>query len=165
MSTKHPPATFSDIVKLERDAQGDLILELCDGSRHVAVLPVRGFPISQPDYGISLVDANSREVVWIENLGQCHDQICSLIRDELAMRDFLPVIRQILNISHNSEPSEWDVQTDRGRTQFVLNAMEDVRRLDAKRAMVTDANNVQYVVMDIGQLDTKTRRFMERYLA
>lgn len=165
MSTKHPPAKFSDIVLLERDAQGDLILELRDGARHVAVRPVRGFPITQPDYGISLVDAEAREVVWIENLGDCRDEVCALIRDELAMRDFLPVINRIYNISHSREPSEWDVQTDRGRAQFVLNAMEDVRRLDAKRAMITDANNVQYVIMNLGQLDIKTRRFMERYLA
>lgn len=165
MSSKHPPATFADIVQLERDAQGDLVLQLRDGTRHVAVRPVRGFPISQPDYGISLVDSNAREVVWIEQLGDCHDAVCSLIRDELAMRDFLPVIQRIYSISHNREPSEWDVQTDRGRVQFVLNVMEDVRRLDAQRAMVTDGNNVQYLVADLTKLDAKTRRFMERYLA
>ena len=127
--------------------------------------PLRGFPITQPDYGISLVDADAREVVWIENLNDCHDEVCALLRDELAMRDFLPVIERIHGISHNREPSEWDVQTDRGRVQFVLKVMEDVRRLDAKRAMVTDANNVQYLIMNLAQLDTKTRRFMERYLA
>lgn len=165
MSTKHPAATFADIMLLERDAQGDLILQLRDGTRHVAVRPVRGFPITQPDYGISLVGADAREVVWIENLGDCRDDVRSLIRDELAMRDFLPVIERIYTISHSREPSEWDVQTDRGRTQFVLNVMEDVRRLDGKRAMVTDANNVQYLVTNLGQLDSKTRRFMERYLA
>jgi len=165
MSTKHPAATFSDIVQLERDAQGDLILRLRDGTRHVSVRPVRGFPITQPDYGISLVDADAREVVWIENLGNCRDDVCSLIRDELAMRDFLPVIERIYSISHNREPSEWDVQTDRGRVHFVLNVMEDVRRLDAKRAMVTDANKVQYLVTNVAHLDATTRRFMERYLA
>jgi hypothetical protein len=165
MSTKHPPATFSDIAHLERDAQGDLVLQLRDGTRHHSIRPVRGFPITQPDYGISLVDGDAREVVWIENLGDCHDEICQLIRAELAMRDFLPVIERIYSISHNREPSEWDVQTDRGRVQFVLNVMEDVRRLDAKRAMVTDANNVQYLVANLAQLDVKTRRFMERYLA
>ncbi len=165
MSTKHPPATFADIELLERDAQGDLVLQLRNGTRHGSIRPVRGFPISQPDYGISLVDGDSREIVWIENLGQCDNAICSLIRDELAMRDFLPVIQRINNISHNREPSEWDVQTDRGRVQFVLNVMEDVRRLDSQRAMVTDGNNVQYLVTNLSKLDAKTRRYLERYLA
>lgn len=165
MSTKHPPAASADIVLLERDPQGDLILELRDGSKYLAVRPVRGFPITQPDYGISLVDADTREVVWIENLGKCREDVAALIRDELAMRDFLPVISRIYNISHNREPSEWDVQTDRGRTQFVLKVMEDVRRLDTKRAMITDANNVQYLIINLSQLDVKTRRYMERYLA
>ena len=106
-------------------------------------VPCGVFPISQPDYGISLVDGDAREVVWIENLGDCQDAVCSLIRDELAMRDFLPVIQRIYSISGTHEPSEWDVQTDRGRVQFILNVIEDVRRLDAQRAMVTDGNNVQ----------------------
>jgi hypothetical protein len=165
MSTKHPPATFADIELLERDAQGDLVLQLRDGTRHGSIRPVRGFPISQPDYGISLVDGEAREVVWIENLSTCDSAICTLIRDELAMRDFLPVIQRIYSISGTHEPSEWDVQTDRGRVQFILNVMEDVRRLDAQRAMVTDGNNVQYLVMNLGMMDAKTRRYLERYLA
>lgn len=165
MPTKHPPATFADIELLERDVHGDLVLQLRDGTRHGSIRPVRGFPISQPDYGISLVDGDAREVVWIENLGQCDNAVCALIRDELAMRDFLPVIQRIYSISGTHEPSEWDVQTDRGRVQFVLNVMEDVRRLDAQRAMVTDGNNVQYLVMNLGTLDAKTRRYLERYLA
>ena len=164
MSSKHPAATFADIVSLERDAQGDLVLQLRNGTHHVSVRPVRGFPITQPDYGISLVDGDAREVVWIENLAACDNAVCALIRDELAMRDFLPVIQRIYNISHNREPSEWDVQTDRGRVQFILNVMEDVRRLDAQRAMVTDGNNVQYIVTNLSKVDAKTRRYLERYL-
>jgi hypothetical protein len=164
MSSKHPPATFADIELLERNVQGDLVLQLRNGTRHVPVRPVRGFPITQPDYGISLVDDDAREVVWIENLGACDNVVCSLIRDELAMRDFLPVIQRIYSISHNREPSEWDVQTDRGRVQFVLKVIEDVRRLDAQRAMVTDGNNVQYLVTNLSRLDAKTRRYLERYL-
>lgn len=165
MTSKHPAATMTDIDQLERDAQGDLILQLRDGTRHYSIRPVRGFPITQADYGISLVDGDAREVLWIENLNECREDIRSLLREELAMRDFLPVIQRINSISHNREPSEWDVQTDRGRVQFVLNVMEDVRRLDAKRAMVTDANNVQYLIANLAQLDAKTRRYMERYLA
>jgi len=165
MSTKHPPATFADIELLERDAQGDLVLQLRNGARHTSIRPVRGFPISQPDYGISLVDGDAREVVWIENLSTCDSAVCTLIRNELAMRDFLPVIQRIYSISSNHEPSEWDVQTDRGRVQFVLNEIENVRRLDSQRAMVTDGNNVQYLVMNMSRLDAKTRRYLERYLA
>lgn len=165
MSLRPPPATLAEIAQLDRNAQGDLVLQLRDGTRHVAVRPVRGFPITQPDYGVSLVDRDAREIVWIENLSDCDPAISALVRDELAMRDFLPVIQRIHTISHSREPSEWDVETDHGRVQFVLNVMEDVRRLDTQRAMVTDANNVQYLVTNMGRLDTKTRRFLERYLA
>ncbi|MGC4007141.1 MAG: DUF1854 domain-containing protein [Pirellulales bacterium] len=134
-----------------------------DGRPAKRVRAVRGFPITQPDYGISLVDDHGREAVWIERLDACAAPIREMVESELAMRDFLPVISRIERISSNNEPCEWDVLTDRGRTTFVLNSDEDVRRLDANRVMVTDGNKVQYLVEDIRAVDNVTRKYLERY--
>jgi hypothetical protein len=76
----------------------------------------------------------------------------------------MPVLRRIVRISANSEPCEWEVETDRGCTTFVLKIDEDVRRLDDRRAMVTDANGVSYLIADLETLDAGSRRYLERYL-
>jgi hypothetical protein len=160
-----PLATMADLERIEQDSFGQMRLILNNGQQIDAIRTVRSFPITEPDFGISLVDRDGREVAWIEQLSQCPPAIQQAIRDSLAMRDFLPVIQRILDISSNNEPCEWQVQTDRGPLTFVLNSDEDVRRLDAKRAIVTDGNKVQYLVQDFEKLDTTTRKYLERYLS
>jgi len=158
------PHTEVEIAALTRDAWGKLVLELIDGTRIVDIRPVRGFPITCPDYGISLVDRDGREAVWIARLSACPAEVRARLEEDLAARDFLPRIEKIHGLSSIREPCEWDVQTDRGRTRFVLKSDEDVRRLDARRAMITDAHGVQYLVPEVGRMDRVSRRYLERYL-
>jgi hypothetical protein len=62
------------------------------------------------------------------------------------------------------EPSEWEVETDRGPTRFILNNEDDVRRLDDQRALVIDASGIRYLIPDLRSLDAASRRVLERYL-
>jgi hypothetical protein len=155
-----PPGGF----RLHRDAWGRLVLTRPDGSEFAGVVPVRGFPFSAPRHGISLRDATGREIVWIENLDALPTELQGEIEAELAEREFMPVIRRIRHIQPRLEPSEWEVETDRGPTRFVLNTADDVRRLDDYRATIVDANGVRYLVLDMHKLDGTSRRFLERYL-
>jgi hypothetical protein len=146
------------------DPLGRLVFRDADGSEHADVTPVRGFPVSDPDYGVSICDAGGRELLWIERLMDLPAEPRETLRMELSRREFMPVLQRITRISSNAEPCEWDVETDRGRTSFVLRTDEDVRRLDDCRAMVTDANGVSYLIPDLDALDAASRRYLERYL-
>ncbi len=134
------------------------------GQEHAGVEPVRGFPVSDPDYGVSIVDDNGGELVWIRRLADLPAQLRELIEQELDQREFMPVLSRIIQISANSEPCEWEVETDRGRTTFLLKTDEDVRRIDEHRAMITDSNGIPYLIDNIDALDPKSRRYLERYL-
>jgi hypothetical protein len=151
-------------IHLSYDSLGRLVFRDGAGREHVDVTPVRGFPISEPDYGISICDADGHELLWIERLSQLPIGVRDTLESDLAQREFMPVIERIERISANSEPCEWEVLTDRGRTSFVLKIDEDVRRLDDQRAMVTDANGVSYLIPDLAALDAGSRRYLERYL-
>jgi hypothetical protein len=146
------------------DSLGRLVFRDAAGREHVDVTPVRGFPISAPDYGVSICDSEGHELLWIERLSQLPIAVRDTLESDLAQREFMPVIEHIERISANSEPCEWEVLTDRGRTSFVLKIDEDVRRLDDQRAMVTDANGVSYLIPDLAALDAPSRRYLERYL-
>jgi hypothetical protein len=151
-------------IALSYDSLGRLVFRDAEGREHVDVTPVRGFPISEPDYGVSICDAEGRELLWIERLGDLSAEQRETLRMELARREFMPVLQRITRISTNAEPCEWEVETDRGRTSFVLRSDEDVRRLDDSRAMVTDANGVSYLIPNLETLDATSRRYLERYL-
>ena len=146
------------------DPLGRLVFRDGGGREHADVTPVRGFPISSPDYGVSICDDNGHELLWIERLADLPAAAREILEADLAQREFMPVLQRIERISANSEPCEWEVVTDRGPTRFVLKIDEDVRRLDDRRAMVTDANGVSYLIPDLAALDAGSRRYLERYL-
>ena len=56
--------------QLERDSWGKLILIDDGGQRHAGIMPVRGFPISDPHHFVSICDAAGHELVCIENVAE-----------------------------------------------------------------------------------------------
>ena len=157
----HPrPAPFT----LHYDAWGRLVLTDADGRQHVGVEPVRAFPISDPCHGLALLSPEGRELAWIDSLDDLPPPVRRVLEEDLARREFLPVIRRILKVSAPVEPSEWEVETDRGRTRFVLNSEDDIRPLSDSRALVLDARGIRYLIPDVRRLDATSRRLLERYL-
>jgi hypothetical protein len=149
---------------LHHDAWGRLVLTEPGGRQHVGVTPVRAFPVSAPHQGIALCNTGGSELFWIEDLDELPAPLRQQLQEELGRRTFLPVLRQVLRISAPMEPSEWEVETDRGRTRFRLEGEDDVHRLEGHRALVTDANGIRYLIPDLRALDATSRRLLERYL-
>ncbi len=150
--------------RLHLDAWGRLVLTGEDGREHVGVEVVRGFPITAPRRGISLLDAGGRELVWIEDLDELGEPLRQLLEEELPRREFLPQLRRVLSVSGVVEPTEWAVETDRGLARFILNNEDDVCPLGEGRAMVIDAHGIRYLIANVEALDPLSRRLLERYL-
>ena len=146
------------------DPLGRLVYRDASGCQYVGVIPVRGFPVSEPDYGVSNCDTEGRGLLDGLLDEPFMNDARAAIEVELTHREFLPVLRKVVRISTNSEPCEWEVETNRGATRFVLRTDEDVRRLDGERALVTDAQGVSYLIEDLRALDPASRRYLERYL-
>ncbi|WP_233237778.1 DUF1854 domain-containing protein [Bordetella sp. LUAb4] len=149
---------------LHRNAQGRLVHTGGDGSVREGVLPVRAFPISDPDRGLSLVDAEGHEVVWIERLEDLPVDVAALLREELASREFMPEIQRIVAVQGYATPSSWDVMTDRGPTTFVLRGEEDIRRLGAHTLLIADSHGIHYLVRDLSTMDKPSRKLLDRFL-
>jgi hypothetical protein len=149
---------------LTHDSFGRLVLIDNQGVRHIDVTPVRAFPNTDPQHWISLVSAEGTEIVCLPDLHDLPSATRRILDDEFANREFAPLIQRIVSISTVSEPSEWTVETDRGPAQFVLQSDSDVRRIDAQRAMVVDAHGTRYRIDHLDGLDSRSRRYLERYL-
>jgi Domain of unknown function (DUF1854) len=149
---------------LERDVAGRLVLTDRWGKVHVDVVPVRSFPISEPDGWISLLDGHGREIACVDDLAHVSPDIRELIRQELAEREFLPRIERVVRVLTSKEPHVWDVITDRGPVQFLLRDDDDIRRLGPHRAILVDMHGVRFYIPDSRQLDAKSRRILSQYL-
>lgn len=149
---------------LTRDAHGRLNLTTADGTVHEGVVPVRAFPISAPDGGLSLVSADGHELRWIERLADLPAGVRQAIDAELAVREFTPMIRRIVEVSTFSTPSTWTVDTDRGRTDLVLKSEDDIRRLGNGRLLISTAQGLQFGITQASGLDRHSRKLLERFL-
>lgn len=148
-----------------RDAFGRLVVHTPDGAVHEGVLPVRAFPIQAPQDGVALVNADGREVVWVASLEALEAPCRQLIEQELALREFMPVIERIVAVSGFVTPCTWTVDTDRGRTHFVLRGEEDVRRHGVGGTLlISDSHSIQYLVRDLHALDAHSRRILDRFM-
>jgi Domain of unknown function (DUF1854) len=150
--------------RLHYDGWGRLVLTTADGCEVVGIEPVRAFPITDPRRGISLCDAEGREVLWLDDLDAVPLPVRTILESELARRHFLPILERIVGIHGATEPTTWDVITDRGSTTFTLKSEEDVRRVAGQRLIVTDAFGSRYLVSDLRTLDRSSRRLLERYV-
>ncbi|MDD0839055.1 DUF1854 domain-containing protein [Curvibacter sp. HBC61] len=150
--------------QLQRHPLGRLVLIDAEGQSHLGVTPVRAFPIAAPDEGLSLVGPEGHELAWVPRLDQLPAPERTLIEEELASREFNPVVKRLLAVSSFSTPCTWTVETDRGPTQFVLKTEDDIRRLERGKLLISGGQGIVYQVADMQALDRASRKLLERFL-
>lgn len=158
------PAGPASAFTLHRDAWGRLVLVDAHGEEYPGVEPVRAFPISDSAHAIAICDSDGREVLYVDDPARLPDSLRQVLEAELAQREFMPIVTRIRAVSSDSAPSEWDIDTDRGPTHFILNNEDDVRRLNPNQALLIDVQGLRYFIPSISALDAHSRRTLERYL-
>ena len=161
---KRDNADMKESFSLSRDALGCLVFCDQEGREHIDVKPIRIFPISDPEHWVSICDADGNEIICIEDLNQLPGQVRHILLEELGVREFLPIIKKIMGISSRFEPSEWQVETDRGETCFILNDEDDIHRLSFYRILIIDAHRIRYLIPDMRRLDSASRRVLAHYI-
>ncbi len=153
--------------QLRQDAFGNLDLVWSDGQVVERVTPVRAFPFSDPEQGLSLVDSEGHEVLWLDSINQLKAADRVLVDEALASREFMPVITQIESVSSFNTPSTWQVQTAQGKTQLVLKGEEHIRRIHGmggNTLLISDNHGIQFLIRDLAALDKHSRRLLDRFL-
>jgi hypothetical protein len=148
---------------LFRDAFARLVMIDAVGQEHVGVEVVRAFPISEPDRWISICDADGHEILSLDDTGQLSPEIRTVLLEELAKREFVPLIRRIVKVWDQTDPQEWHVVTDRGPTSFCVDSDEDIRRLQPRQVLIVDGHGIRYLIPDTLQLDSRSRRILDRF--
>lgn len=151
------------IVAFQRDAWNRLLAALPGDGRPIPVEPVRCFPLTHPDEHIALVDAKGHEVLRIASLEDLPSEQRQLLEQELAQREFSPVIQRVLRAGP-SVPCVWDVETDRGPTRIEIGSEDDLRRLPDGMIIVVDTNGIRFRIPHADRLDAQSRAILRRFL-
>ncbi len=149
--------------QIERDALGRLVFIDSKGERHVGVHPVRAFPITAPDAGIGIMNQEGKEVCWFPNQAAISKAEWVLLEEDLAEREFMPVIERITQVSTFATPSIWDIETDRGPTRIRLKGEDDIRRIAGNTLLIADSNGLQFLIKDATALDKVSKKLLDRF--
>jgi hypothetical protein len=154
----------ADVHRLLKDAHGSLVFIDELGHHHVGVIPVQAFPIDSPGEHLSLVSTEGHELAFVPALSDLDAETCNFVLEEIAQREFIPVIERLISVSTFSTPTTWSVRTDRGMSSFVLKGEEDIRRVSAQTLIVADAHGVQFLIRDLPSLNASSRKLLDRFL-
>jgi hypothetical protein len=152
------------IGRLTRTPDGRLCYTGPGGEIFENVVPVRAFPISAPDGGVSLMSAEGQELLWLDSLNDLPHPELELISQALSQREFMPEIQRLSAVSGFVTPCTWFVETDRGATRFILKGEEDIRRLNSSTLMISDSQGIHYLLRDLSALDRMSRKLLDRFL-
>lgn len=157
-------------------SSGQLIsLTLTDPSGRVEfferIVPIRAFPISTPDEFISIREPDSQlkgrgeEIGMIRRLSDFPKEAADLITLELSRRYFTPAIQRIHSFSEKFGYAYWDVTTDAGRMEFIMNnPTSSIRTLEDGRVFMYDIDGNCLTIPDPKALDKHSYRKIEVYL-
>ena len=159
MTQVHQQATH----QLKRDSLGRLVFIDAHGHSHIGIYPVRAFPITAPGAGVGIMDQSGKEVHWYPDVAAIPSSELELIEEELAAREFMPVIEKITKVSTFATPSVWDIETDRGPTRIRLKGEEDIRRIAGNTLLIADSNGLQFLIKNSTQLDKVSKKLLDRF--
>ncbi len=158
--TNESPAVDS-VHTFALDQRGRLVATDANGNRYTGLLPMRLFPMTDPENWISVFDEHGNEVCCLAAIAVLDKTSAQALRSALSASEFVPVIERVVQISSNDPPCRWEVETDHGNTEFIINDEKDLRRISQWSVLIVDARGVRYSVPDVRKLNAYGRRAIE----
>ena len=135
------------------------------------VVPVRAFPITDPEEFISVKEPDSKEkgkgaeIGMIRRLSDFDGESVVLLREELSRRYFTPEIKRITGVKEKFGYSYWDAETSAGNVSFVMtNVSSNIRTLEDGRVFIHDIDGNCFCISDPAKLDKASFKKIEIYL-
>jgi len=150
-------------VKIYKDEFNILKLELNnngDGTKCSAIEVAMGFPLTNPDIFISLVELKDgkkeKEIGIIEDVKKLDSKSKKVLKAELKRAYFMPQITRINRMKENHGIMKFNVETDKGQREFETKYKEDIRKLKGGHIVIKDSDGNRYEIKDFRKLDQRS---------
>ena len=135
------------------------------------VVPVRAFPITEPEEFISIKEPDSREkgkgaeIGLIRKMSDFDTETQALLREELDRRYFTPIIKRLTGVKEKFGYYYWDAETSAGKVSFVMtNVSSNIRTLEDGRVFIHDIDGNCFQIPDPSKLDKASLKKIEIYM-
>lgn len=125
------------------------------------------FPLTNPEEFISIreADEKAKEIGMIEKLSQLEPDQQEMIREQIKLRYFIPVIIKVMDVKDEYGYAYWHVQTNFGVCRFTTRMSGDaVVSLSDSRLMVTDIDGNRYEIPDFYKLSITERKKLDLFI-
>jgi hypothetical protein len=146
------PATL----RFFRAEDGVARLELAGDRSLLGVSVSRLFPITQRLEFLTLADATGEEVGILRDLRALPKAMRRIVLEELRKRYLVPQITYVHSLRTEYGILYWDVETSRGRREFVVREVRDnIREFAGNRLQITDVDGNQFEIRNSEELRGK----------
>lgn len=125
------------------------------------------FPLTSPEEYISIreADEKAKEIGLIQKLTDLKKEEQEMIREQVRLRYFMPVIRKVLDVKDEYGYAYWHVVTDFGNCRFTTHMGGDaVIALGEVRYQVTDIDGNRYEIPDLYALSVMERKKLDLFI-
>lgn len=125
------------------------------------------FPLTNPDEFISIreADEKAKEIGIIQSIRDLGKDAQEMIREQVRLRYFMPVIRKVMDVKDEYGYAYWHVTTDYGVCRFTTHMGGDaVVNLSEARYQVTDIDGNRYEIPDLYGLTVMERKKLDLFI-
>ncbi len=163
IAVTHPENVDTDKLRLFREPAWKLRLTIDDDRSYLRVKVVRAAPLSYPDQYISFLDGKDEEICMVDDLKALDSSTSTLVAEELERRYLTATIQSVSTIRNEYGTSYWEVQTNRGQREFVVqNVSENAQWLGDHRLLIIDVDGNRFEIPRLDELDKKSLGLVEQ---
>jgi hypothetical protein len=158
-----------DVCRIHLGTYGALHVTVQGEAIYGGVFAVYAFPVGHPNEYISLVhtgsDDGEKEIGIIRDLAEFPEPQADLVRLALERRYFVHTIRRICRIGWKHGFVALDVETDKGRVEFLMRCQRK-RAVDYGRRgkVLIDVSENRYLIPDVSRLSPREHRDFTRII-
>jgi len=150
---------------LKRDEDGALVLSVADQDPVSNVRVVRAAPLSHPSRYITFLDEKGRELCTVDRLDDLSSSARQLVEEGLAEYYLGHIIQRINDLESEFGIAYWDVETPRGRRDFVVSDVQSsITWLSPTRLLIVDVDGNRFEIPDLQVLDPRSQKLVEMSL-
>ena len=125
------------------------------------------FPLTNPEEFVSIreADEKAREIGMVEKLSLLPADQQEMLREQIKLRYFMPVITKVLDVKDEYGYAYWNVVTTFGACRFTTQMSGDaVVHLSDSRLLVTDIDGNRYEIPDFYRLSVMERKKLDLFI-
>jgi hypothetical protein len=161
----HPEHVDPRDIRLFREPPWRLRMTIEGDRSYLQVKVARAAPLSYPSHYICFLDSKDEVICTVKDPSDLDARSRHIVQEEIARRYLTSVIRRISSVRSEFGASYWDVETNRGRCEFVVKDIsENAHWIDDGRLLLIDVDGNRFEIPDITVLDKKSAGFLDMML-